>query len=246
MSPMRRAFWHIIDALLQFLFHSIDRAASLQRRLARRSGRSCALVDAAHPTLASHRFKSSGKIEAEYWIFIPVENPARLDHAADLVLRHLRNWRTFYRRSHIEFLGPEPDPSANTPVTFKFAPLAPWGGKYTGHEVTKVTVSFAPRELLPDGSGWVVKGFLIEGFDYSGQPLPHQFTGPVQTEVRIINEPPQQDHPARIGIEVRDIWVDIRNHKPISDFTGTRMHLFRSADGFGGLRKIVAKELKEA
>ncbi len=246
MSLLKRAYWQVVDVLLRILFRSIDWAASVWRRFAADSGRGRRLVDAAHPTWAEHTFKRSGNIQAEYWIFVPVESPAELERAADLVLRHLRDWRSFYRRSHIEYLGPEPDPCANTPVTFKFAPFAPLGKKYTGREVTLVTVSFARRERLPDGSGWVVKGALIDGHDESGQRLPHEFTGPVQTEVRVIDEPAQGDRPARFGIEVRDIWVDVKNHKPISDFVATKMHLFRSSDGFGGLRKFVAKELKDS
>ncbi len=240
-----RILRHINNALLKCLFRTIDFAASVQHRFGREFCRSRNRVDAAHPTWASHRFTRSGGIEAEYWIFIPVENAARLEHAENLVLRHLRNWRTFYRRSHVEFLGPEPDPSTGTPEIFKFAPLAPWGKKFTGREVTNLTVRFAGPERLPDGSGWIVRGTLIDGYDACGERLPHDFTGPVQTEVRAVNERAQQDRPARIGIEVRDIWVDVKNHKQVSDFVATRVHLFRSADGFGGLRKIVAKELKD-
>ncbi len=245
MPAVSRILWHLVDAILQALFRTVDYAASVRHRLAPEPSRSRGLVDASHPTWARHRLNPSGTIEAEYRIFIPVRSAARLECAADLVLRHLRNWRTFYRRSHVEFLGPEPDQSTNTPVTFKFAPLAPWGKKYTGREVTVLTVSFASREPLPDRSGWVMKGTLIDGYDENGQRLPHHFTGPVQTEVRVINEPADQDRAARVGIEVRDIWVDVWNHKPISDFVATKVHLFRSADGFGGLRKIMAKELKD-
>ncbi len=234
-----RIFWYLVPRVLNLLFRTSDFVGSLWRRIAGGSGENRMQVDAAHPTCVRHRFTLSGGIEAEYWIFIPVRSADQLERAADLVLRHLRNWRSFYRRSHVEFLGPEPDPSANDPVLFKFAPLAPWGKKYTGGEFTTLTVSFDPREPLPEGNGWIVKGRLIDGYDASGERLPHDFVGPVQTEVRIINEP------ARMGIEVRDIWVDVKNHKPVPDYAATKMHLFRSADGFGGLRKIVARELRD-
>ncbi len=201
-------------------------------------------VDAAHPTCKFHWYTPSGGIRAEYWIFIDVENPGQLDRAAGLVLEHLHDWRTFYRRSHIEFIGPEPEPYANTPVMFRFAPLALWGKKFTGHEFTNLTVSFSCRERLPGENGWVIKGELIDGYDESGKRLPHEFIGPVRTEVRIINEPAVGNRPARVGIEVRDIWVDVENHKRVPTFMATRIHLFRSADGFGGLRKVVKKELK--
>jgi len=232
-----RIFWYVVPRVLTFLFRTIEFASSVRQRIAGESGENRMHVDAAHPTGLRHRFTHSGGIEAEYWIFIPVESADRLERAADLVLRHLRNWRTFYRRSHVEFLGPEPDPYANNSVLFKFAPLAPWGKKYTGGEFTTLTVSFDPREPLPEENGWIVKGRLIDGYDDSGERLPHDFVGPVQTEVRIINEP------ERMGIEVRDIWVDVMNHKPVPDFAATRMHLFRSIDGFGGLRKVVLREL---
>ena len=84
-------------------------------------------VDAAHPTWRTHHYTPSGGIEAEYWVFIDVRGAWQLERAADLVLRHLRDWRTFYHRSHVEFIGSEPDQSENTPVTFKFAPFAPLG-----------------------------------------------------------------------------------------------------------------------
>ncbi len=233
-----RIFWYIVPHVLNFLFRTLDFASSVRQRLAGESGEHRMHVDAAHPTCVGHRFTPAGGIEAEYWIFIPVKSADRLELAAKLVLKHLRNWRTFYRRSHVEFLGHEPDPSVNDPVLFKFAPLAPWGKKYTGREFTNLTVSFDAREPLPEGNGWIVKGRLIDGYDDRGERLPHDFVGPVQTEVRMINEP------GRVGIEVRDIWVDVMNHKPVPDFAATRMHLFRSMDGFGGLRKVVLRELK--
>ncbi len=233
-----RIFWYVVPRLAYFIYRTIDSASSAWRRITGQPSEKCLKVDAAHPTCAGHSFTPSGGIEAEYWSFIPVRSAGQLERAAELVLQHLRNWRSFYRRSHVEFLGPEPDPSANDPVLFKFAPLAPWGNKYTGREFTTVTVSFNPRELLPDGSGWILRGRLIDGYDHSGQRLPHDFTGPVQTEVRIINEP------GRSGIEVRDIWVDVKNQRQFPDYVAAKSHLYRSADGFAGLRKTVLKELK--
>jgi hypothetical protein len=202
-------------------------------------------VDAAHPTSYTHRHTPSGGITAEYRIFIDVRDAARLQLAAELVLRHLGDWRTFYRRSHIEFVGPEPGSTPGGPTMFKFAPLALWGKRYTGREMTTVTVRFDPPARLPGQNGWAIDGELIDGHDTAGARLPHHFTGPVRTEVRIINEPAGDRRPARVGIEVRDIWVDIRNNRPIPDDMVALMHWFRSADGFGGLRKVVRQELDE-
>jgi hypothetical protein len=203
-------------------------------------------VDAAHPTWKTHSDTPSGGIEAEYWVFIDVQGLWELDRAADLVLRHLRDWRSFYGHSHVEFIGSEPDQSTNAPVTFKFAPIGPFGKKYTGHEVTRLTVSFDRQEPLPDRSGWVMNGSLIDGYDAEGRRLPHHFTGPVRTEVRLINEPAGHGLAARVGIEVRDIWVDVKNNRrPIlPDIVAALIHLSRSAEGFGGLRRIVKQELK--
>jgi hypothetical protein len=203
-------------------------------------------VDASHPTWRTHHYTPSGGIEAEYWVFIDVQGAAQLERASDLVVRHLRDWRTFYHHSHVEFIGAEPDQSENAPVTFKFAPLAFVGKKYTGHEMTTMTVRFDRREPLPDGNGWVIPGCLIDGDDAEGRRLPHHFTGPVRTEVRAINEPAQSGLAARVGIEVRDIWVDVKNNRrpTLPDSVATFIHLFRSAEGFRGLRKIVKKELE--
>ena len=112
--------------------------------------------------------------------------------------------------------------------------------------MTTLTVRFDCREPLADRRGWVVPGYLIDGDDAEGRRLPHHFTGPVRTEVRVINEPAQDGVAARVGIEVRDIWVDVRNNRRplLPDIVATLIHLFRSAEGFGGLRKIVKEELE--
>ena len=201
-------------------------------------------VDATHPTSRYHHILPSGAITAEYRVFIDVPDASHLERAGHLVLEHLRDWRTFYRRSHVEFVEPAPESEPSWQVIFKFAPLALWGTRFTGRELTVVTVAFQSPARLPDGKGWFIDGELIDGYDQAGRRLPHDFTGRVRTEVRIIDEPAEDHRVARLGIEVRDIWIEVTNHKPIPNSLAVFVHLLRCADGFGGLREVVRKELK--